>query len=163
MTESLELAAGKFRLKGKLTEAKMDELEIPSIADSQRNKKPEDQRLLHQQCAVIMNSVDCVAKYKNHYVSKEIEAAQKLIAKQEKDAARDATREAKQAEKDRFANLSKEEKTAERKAKRAANAAAKAGLVASSGHYVMSPAEAIDDEDNNEDELDLFRENKIFN
>ena len=95
MTESLELATGKFRLKGELTEAEMDELEIPSIADSQRNKKPKDQRLLHQQREVIMNSVDCVAKYKNHYVSKEIKAAQKLIAKQEKDAARDATREAK--------------------------------------------------------------------
>ena len=27
----------------------------------------------------------------------------------------------------------------------------------------MSPAEAIDDEDNDEDELDLFRENEIFN
>ena len=163
MTENLELAASKFRLKGELTEAEMDELQIPSIADSQRNKKPKDQRLLHQQRAVIMNSVDCVAKYKNHYVSKEIEAAQKLIAKQEKDAARDATREAKQAEKDRFANLSKEEKTAERKAKRAANAAAKAALVVASGHYAISPADAINDDDNDDDELDLFRENEIFN
>ena len=139
----------------------MDELQIPSIADSQRNKKPKDQRLLDQQRAVIMNSADCIAKHKNHYISKETDAGQKLIARQERDAARDASREAKQAEKDRFANLSKEEQTAERKAKRAANAATKAALVAASGHYATSPAEAIDDDD--DDELDLFREHEIFN
>ena len=162
MTANLDEAAGRFRFTGELTEAEMDDLQIPSVADSQRNKKPKDQRLLHQQRAVIMNSVDCVAKYKNHCVSIEIEAAQKLMARHERDAARDATRETKQ-EKDRFANLSKEEKTAERKAKRAANAATKAALIAASGHYAMSPADAIDDDDNEDDELDLFRENEIFN
>ena len=135
----------------------MDDLQIPSVAESQRNKKSKDQRLLHQHRAVIMNSVDCVAKYKNHYVSEEIEAAQKLMLKHEMDAARAATREAKQAEKDRFANLSKEEKTAERKAKRAANAATEAALVAASGHYAMSPADAIDDDDSDDDELDLLK------
>ena len=77
--------------------------------------------------------------------------------------ARDSSREAKQAEKDRFANLSKDEKTAERRAKRAANAATKAALVASSSHYAISPADAINDDDNDDDELDLFRENEIFN
>ena len=103
MTENLHMAATKFRLKGELTEAEMDELQIPSIADSQSNKKPKDQHLLHQE--VIMNNADCIAKYKNHYISKNNEAAQKLISRQERDAARDASREAKQAEKDRFANL----------------------------------------------------------
>ena len=85
------------------------------------------------------------------------------MAKHERDAARDATREAKQAEKDRFANLSKEEKTAERKAKRAANAATKATLVANSGHSAMPPADAIYDDDSDDDELGLFKENEIFN
>ena len=85
------------------------------------------------------------------------------MAKHERYAARDATREAMQAEKDRFANLSKEEKTAERKAKRAANAATKAALVAASGHYAMSPADAIDDEDSDDGELNLFKENEMFN
>ena len=90
--------------------------------------------LCHQQRAVIMNSADCIAKYKNYYISKETEAAQKLMARQERDASRDASREAKLAEKDRFANLSKEEKTAERRAKRAANAATKAAVVAASSN-----------------------------
>ena len=151
MTENLHIAASKFRLTGELTEAEMDELQIPSIADSQSNKKPKDQRLLHQQRAVIMNSVDCIAKYKNYYISKETEAAQKLMARQERDASRDASREAKLAEKDRFANLSKEEKTAERRAKRAANAATKAALVATSSHYATSPADAINDDDYDDD------------
>ena len=105
-----------------------------------------------------MNSVDCVAKYKYHDISKEIEAAQKFMAKHERDAARDVTREAKQAEKDRFANL-----TAKRKAKRAANAATKAAIVVASGYYAMSPADAIDDDDSDNDELDLFREHEVFN
>ena len=163
MTANLDAAADRFRLAGELTEAEIDDLQIPSVAESQRNKKPKSQRLLHQQRATIMNSVDCIAKYKNHYVSKEIEAAQKLMAKHERYAARDATREAIQAEKDRFANLSKEEKTTERKAKRAANAATKAALVAASCHYAMSPADAIDDEDSDDGELSLFKENEIFN
>ena len=151
MTENLHMAATKFRLTGELTEGEMDELQIPSIADSQSNKKPKDQRLLHQQREVIMNSADCIAKYKNHYISKETEAAQKLISRQERDATIDASREAKQAEKDRFANLSKEEKTAERRAKRAANAATKAALVATSSHYATSPADAINDDDYDDD------------
>ena len=62
MTANLDAAADRFRLAGELTEAEMDDLQIPSVAESQRNKKPKDQRLLHQQRAVIMNSVDCVAK-----------------------------------------------------------------------------------------------------
>ena len=161
MTENLPIAASNFRLTGELTEVEMDELHIPSIAESQRNKKPKDQRLLHQQRAVIMNSVDCIAKYKNHYISKETEAVQKLIARQDREAARDASREAKQAERDRFTNLSKEEKTAERKAKRAANAATKAALVAASGHHAAPPADAIDD--NDDDELDFFKEYEMFN
>ena len=100
MTENLHMAASKFRLTGELTEAEMDELQIPSIADSQNNKKPKDQGLLHQQREVIMNSADCIAKYKNQYISKETEAAQKLLSRQERDAARDASRKAKQAEED---------------------------------------------------------------
>lgn len=115
MTANLDMAANKFHLRGEHTETEMDELKISSVADSQRNKKPKDQRLLHQQRAVIMNSADCIAKYKNHHVRQEVETAQKLVTRQERDAARDATREAKQAERDRFANLSKEEKTAEKK------------------------------------------------
>ena len=83
------------------------------------------------------------------------------MAKHERYAARDATREAMQAEKDRFANLSKEEKTTERKAKRAANAATKAALVAASSNYAMSPADAIDDDDSDDDELNLFKENEV--
>ena len=70
------------------------------------------------------------------------------MARQERDASRDASREAKLAEKDRFANPSKEEKTAERRAKRAANAATKAAVVAASSHYATSPADAINDDDN---------------
>ena len=86
-----------------------------------------------------------------------------MISRQERDAALDASREVKQAEKDRFANLSKEEKTAVRRAKRAANAATKAALVAASSHYAKSPADGINDDDNDDDELDLFRENEISN
>lgn len=81
-----------------------------------------------------------------------------MIARQERDPAR-----AKQAGKDRFPNLSKEEKTAERKAKRATNAATKAALFATSGHEAILPADGIDNDDNDSDELDLFREHKAFN
>lgn len=106
---------------------------------------------------------DCIAKYKNYHVSEEVEAAQKLIARQGMDPARGAVNEAKQAGQDRFANFSKDEKTAERKAKRATNAATKAALFATSGHEVILPADGIDNDDNDSDELDLFREHEEFN
>ena len=47
MTANLDAAADRFCLAGELTEAEMNDLQIPSVAESQRNKKPKDQRLLH--------------------------------------------------------------------------------------------------------------------
>ena len=162
MTANFDEAVSIFRQRGEITEAEIDALEIPSVQELQRNKTPKDQRLLHQQRAVIMNSADCIAKYRNYHVNKEIAAAQKVLARQEKEAARDAAREAKQAEKDRFANLSKEEKTAERRAKKLANAAAKAALASSSGQgaAAINDPDADADDDN---ELDLFRDDEIYN
>jgi hypothetical protein len=159
ITRNFDKAVKIFRLRGELTEAEMDVLEIPSVKDSQRNKKPKDERLLHQQRAVIMNSADCIAKYKNYHVSKVTAAAQKAIARQEKEAARDAAKDAKQAEKDRFDNLSKEQKTAERREKRRVNAAAKFAKAAAS-----DPADALSAaDDDGDDELDLFNDYEIFN
>ena len=86
MTVNLHMVASKFCLTGKLTDG-YGRASDPFHRKS--NKKPKGQRLLHQQRAVINNSVECIAKYKNHYISKETEAAQKLIARQERDAARD--------------------------------------------------------------------------
>ena len=56
----------------------MDAWNLKEIAT--RNKKPKDQRALHQQRAVIMNSVDCIAKYIDFKAARE--AAPVLRAQQ---------------------------------------------------------------------------------
>ena len=77
ITGAVDRATAIFRLRGELTEAEMDALEIPSVKDTQADKRPMDERMLHQQRAVIMNSADCIAKYKNHYAKKRLAARER--------------------------------------------------------------------------------------
>ena len=44
MTANFDEAVSIFRLRGEITEAKIDALEIPSVQELQRNKTPKDQR-----------------------------------------------------------------------------------------------------------------------
>ena len=59
--EALPLGVESFRTTGSISEAQMDLwglICVPCL-----NTTPKDQRVLHQQRSVIMNSVDCIEKY----------------------------------------------------------------------------------------------------
>jgi hypothetical protein len=73
MKEKLPDVVQKFRMNGIVTEQDMDEAGIMNI-DSDR-KTPKDQRVLHQQRAVLMNSAECIAKYKLYRTEKETNTA----------------------------------------------------------------------------------------
>lgn len=136
ITGAVDKATAIFRLRGELTEAEMDALEIPSVKDTQADKRPKDERMLHQQRAVIMNSADCIAKYKNHYAKKELAVVERVAARERREIAQEKAkeiRELKRVAKENFDNLSPAEKTAVRKAKRIANAAAKAASLLAAG------------------------------
>jgi hypothetical protein len=60
-------------MNGIVTEQDMDEAGIMNI-DSDL-KTPKDQRVLHQQRAVLMNSAECIAKYKLYRTEKETNTA----------------------------------------------------------------------------------------
>lgn len=64
----------QFKMHGQLTEEFMDELNIPSSV--LRRDVPKDQRVLHQQRAVLMNLPPRIAAY-NEYVDAQATAAEK--------------------------------------------------------------------------------------
>lgn len=63
---SVEHLTGLFREKGVVTEKDMDDQQIKSI-DLDSRKTPKDQRVLHQQRAVLMNSEACIRKYREYH------------------------------------------------------------------------------------------------
>lgn len=95
------MTLGKLQLteKGCVTEDEMDGLEIINV--NKLNSKPKDQRALHQQRAVIMNSEDCIAKFKIYKTEKQLEedrkAAMKALA-----IAKRAEKEAEAAERQQY-------------------------------------------------------------
>ena len=114
--------------------------------------------MLHHQRAVIMNSVDCIAKYENHYETKELGVIEKVAAKSCREEARDAAKEIKEKKKigrDAYNNLTAAEKKVVRKSKRDAAAAAKilTALVAAEGQANAS------DSDN---DLDIFADEDLY-
>lgn len=161
ITGAVDRAVAIYRLRGELTEAEMDALEIPSVKDAQADKRPKDERMLHQQRAVIMNSADCIAKYKNHYAKRELAVVERVAARETREIAQEKAkeiREQQRVEKEIFDNLSPAEKTAVRRAKRSANAAAKAAAALAAG--LELPVAAADDDD--DDDLDIFADEEIY-
>lgn len=69
--EALSPAAAIFREKGVLTEQDMDELNVPSWNHELKRTTPKDQRLLHHQRAILLNSGECVKRFKIHITNKE--------------------------------------------------------------------------------------------
>ena len=158
MTNAVDDAVAIFRARGALSEDEMDTLEIPSMNEEQVNQRPKDQRMLHQQRAVIMNSVDCIAKYKNHYENKELGVIEEVAARQRREIAKDAAKEIKEkkkTERDAFNNLPAAEKKAIRKSKRDAAAAAKilTALVAAEEQAKSSESD---------DDLDIFADEDLY-
>ena len=126
--------------------------------EEQANQRPKDQRMLHQQRAVIMNSVDFIAKCKNLYENKELGVIEKVTAKQLREEARDTAKEIKEKkkiERDAFNNLTAAERKVIRESKRDAAAAAKVltALVAAEGQANAS------DSDN---DLDIFADGDLY-
>ena len=62
---SVETLANIFRERGVLTEADMDEFNIIDMSEDTR-RTPKDERVLHQQRAVLMNSAECTRQYKEY-------------------------------------------------------------------------------------------------
>ena len=77
-----------FRSTGKVTEAQMDAAGIPSVNSQSTNSKPKDERAMHQQRSVIMNSVDCIAQYRAHVEPRDAEPARRALAFEQREAAK---------------------------------------------------------------------------
>eukprot|EP01033_Poteriospumella_lacustris_P010239 gene10239-7282_t len=65
MKDNVENLANVFRERGVLTEADMDEFNIIDMSEDTR-RTPKDERVLHQQRAVLMNSAECTRQYKEY-------------------------------------------------------------------------------------------------
>jgi hypothetical protein len=163
-----------FRTTGKVTEAQMDAAGIFSVNGESTNSKPKDERALHQQRSVIMNSEDCIAQYRAQVEHREAEPARRALAAEQREAAKlvrerkalevRERKDMKEAEKQRRANLTLEEVKAEAKAKRLANKLAKQAAL---DQHVEEAAEQIIDELENIDDNvaldDLFNDDEIDN
>ena len=160
-----------FRTTGKVTEAQMDAAGIFSVNSESTNSKPKDERAMHQQRSVIMNSDDCIAQYRAHVEHRAAEPARRALALEQREAAKlvrerkaeevRARKELKDIEKQRRANLTREEVRAEAKAKRLANKLAKQAL---SNQQVVEPIEQADDDVDDADDFpcdDLFNDDEI--
>ena len=161
MVDAFQEAVLIFRATGTLTEADMDRLQIPSVNDEQANQRPKDQRMLHQQRAVIMNAADCIEKYKDHYVRKEQGVADRVAAREKKEidrVASKALKEAQKAERDAFNDLTAPEKKVARKAKKDAKAALAATQEALPPHQEPLGAAAIEAR---REDLDIFEDEEI--
>lgn len=115
-----------MRARGRITEAEMDARDIPSFAEFDSNKTPKDQRALHKQRAVIMNSEECIAQYQAYQLRKlnritQIEGNRANVELNR--AAVAARKAATAAEKRRRAGLTDDEKREEANAKRRATIA----------------------------------------
>ena len=174
MEENLANMVDIFRTTGKVTEAQLDAALILSVNDEATNGRPKDDRPLHQQRSVIMNSEDCIAQYQAQLDRRMAEPARRAEAAVQRDARKIVReerleearlrKEVKEAEKLRRLNLTPAELKAENKVKRAANKLAKqaaaAGLVERLPHAEANPAINDDDESADEDN-NLFNDDEI--
>jgi hypothetical protein len=140
MQDALPHFSDLFAKQGRLTEADMDAKAILSVNDAATRKVPKDQRVLHQERAILLTAADSIAKYRNYQREREMapvlaleRAAEKQRIRLEKEAKaeaakamQEAKRVAKAAEKARFDSLTAEEKKAEVAAKRRQQRASKA-------------------------------------
>ena len=171
MEKELPAMVEIFRTTGKITEAQMDAAGIPSVNSESTNSKPKDERPMHQQRSVIMNSVDCIAQYRAHVERREAEPARRVLAQEQREAAKIVRerkaedvrlrKEAREVEKQRRANLTPEEVKAEAKAKRFANKLAKQ-VAATQQQNVDIPEQTENDADDLLDD-DLFDDDEIDN
>ena len=119
-----------FGNTGQLTEAQMDESEIPTIIDSS-NSTPRDQRPLWNQRATLITATDTVSRWKDFQRKKDpvylaqlrqAEEDAKLLARHEASEAKKLAKElAKAQDIQRFNSLSKEEQKLEKRRKREEN------------------------------------------
>jgi hypothetical protein len=167
MQQKLPAMVDIFRSKGVLTESDMDSQNILSVNEEANNARPKDDRPLHQQRSVIMNSLDCIAQYRSYVNNRDAEPARRALAVQQRDAARivkeakarevSARKALKDAEKVRRTNLTLAERKEEDKQKRAAVKAAKQAAIVQNVPDVVQQGdiESDDDVDN------LFDEHEI--
>jgi len=105
---------------GRITEAEMDAKGIMSINATASRQLPKNQRVLHQERAVVLTAADSIAKYRDY--QREREMAPVLAAQRQAD--RQRAKEAREA-KAAVAKVAQEAKAAELKAKKDAKAAEK--------------------------------------
>jgi hypothetical protein len=174
MEQALPAMVEIFRTTGRVTEAQMDAAGIPSVNNESTNSKPKDERPLHQQRSVIMNSEDCIRQYRAHVDRRDAEPTRRALALEQREAARvirdrkaeevRVRKEVKEAEKQRRAYLTPEEVKAEAKAKRIANKLAR--QAAQNQHIEQAAEQIIDDLENVDENIgvdDLFNDDEIDN
>lgn len=93
----------------------MNAANILSVNNEATNSRPEDDRPLHQQRSVIMNSANCIAQYRSHVALRAAEPAKRAELAEQRDAPRilrsrklaeaRSRREARDAEKQQRENL----------------------------------------------------------
>lgn len=71
MRDNLPHFVGIMRQRGKITEAEMDERQIPNYNNFDSDRKPKDQRALHKQRAVVMNADEVVSQFIDYHQLKE--------------------------------------------------------------------------------------------
>ncbi len=104
---------GIMRQRGKITEAEMNERQIPNYSNFDSDRKPKDQRALHKQRAVVMNADDVVSQFIDYQQQRDARRAAleaRRIHREATAAERQATKAARAAEKRRRSLLTEEEK-----------------------------------------------------
>ena len=76
MKEALPLVAECYLAQGFVTESELDHVDVISVNDQLRNQKPKDERVLHQQRAVIMNYTEVSERYRAYQEQKRLKADQ---------------------------------------------------------------------------------------
>lgn len=171
MEQALPAMVEIFRTTGKVTEAQMDAVGIPSVDAESTNSKPKDERALHQRRSVIMNSVDCIAQYRAQVDRRAAEPARRALLIEQREAAREVRqrkadeargrKDLKDAEKQRRANLTPQELKDEDKAKRLARKLAKLGAIQPIFEPVAPFPDAIDYDDDDIPGDNLFNDDEI--
>lgn len=135
MKEALPALSVYYSQHGRLTEEIMDQHNIMSISNQASRQKPKDQRVLHQEIAILLTATYSFVKYNINRLERimaPIVAAERIelrnIAHVVKKMAAEARRKAiedrkatKTAEKRRWKSLSKDEQKSERADKRRKN------------------------------------------
>ena len=126
MRDNLPHFVGIMRQHGKITEAEMNERQIPNYNNFDSDRKPKDQRTLHKQRAVVMNADDVVSQfidYQRHREAHRAALEARRIHREITAADRQAAKAAREVEKRRRSLLTDEEKRQESNAKRQATIA----------------------------------------